>query len=144
MSTTTSNVSAARASGQRVPTLSALADLAFQHPRRMALLALLTFLLAGALGGPAAGLFKAQDAFQDPHSDSARAEKLLKRVTGREASAGVLVLVAARPGSAAVSSAASAISRAPDVATVSAPLPGQASPFVSAASQRSCRWRPAG
>jgi RND superfamily putative drug exporter len=132
MSTTTSNVSAARASGQRVPTLSALADLAFQHPRRMALLALLTFLLAGALGGPAAGLFKAQDAFQDPHSDSARAEKLLKRVTGREASAGVLVLVAARPGSAAVSSAASAISRAPDVATVSAPLPGQASPFVSA------------
>jgi RND superfamily putative drug exporter len=132
MSTTTSNVSAARASGRRVPTLSALADLAFKHPRRMALLALLTFLLAGAFGGPAAGLFKAQDAFQDPHSDSARAERLLKRVTGREASAGVLVLVAARPGSPAVSSAASAISRATDVATVSAPMPGQASPFVSA------------
>ena len=99
MSTTTSNVSAARASGQRVPTLSALADLAFQHPRRMALLALLTFLLAGALGGPAAGLFKAQDAFQDPHSDSARAEKLLKRVILSSKSASERCLEERKPDS---------------------------------------------
>ena len=63
---------------------SSLASVAYRHPRRMALGALLAFGLAGAFGGPAAGLFKAQNAFQDPRSDSARAEALVKRLTGRE------------------------------------------------------------
>jgi uncharacterized membrane protein YdfJ with MMPL/SSD domain len=111
--------------------LSSLAGVAYRHPRRMALGALLAFALAGAFGGPAAGLFKAQNAFQDPHSDSARAERLLKRLTGREISAGVLVLVAAPAGSAAVASVASAVTREPDVATVSAPKAGRTSPLVS-------------
>ena len=111
--------------------LSSLASVAYRHPRRMALGALLAFGLAGAFGGPAAGLFKAQNAFQDPRSDSARAEALVKRLTGREISAGVLVLVAAPPGSGAVSAVASAVSRECDVATVSAPRSGRPSPLVS-------------
>ena len=111
--------------------LSSLASVAYRHPRRMALGALLAFGLAGAFGGPAAGLFKAQNAFQDPRSDSARAEALVKRLTGREISAGVLVLVAAPPGSGAVSAVASAVSRERDVATVSAPRAGRPSPLVS-------------
>jgi uncharacterized membrane protein YdfJ with MMPL/SSD domain len=97
----------------------------------MALTTLLVFVVAGVFGGPAAGLFKAQNAFQDPHSDSARAEQSLKRLTGAEISPGVLVLVAAPPGSPAVSSVASAISRQPDVAAVAAPTAGRPSPLVS-------------
>ncbi|MGZ6724418.1 MAG: MMPL family transporter [Solirubrobacteraceae bacterium] len=96
----------------------------------MALITLLVLVVAGVFGGPAAGLFKAQNAFEDPHSDSARAEQLLKRLTGAEISPGVLVLVAAPPGSPAVSSVARAVSRQPDVAAVAAPT-GRRSPLVS-------------
>jgi RND superfamily putative drug exporter len=111
--------------------LSSLADLAYRHPRRMAVGSLLVFVVAGVLGGPAAGLFKAQNAFADPHSASARAEALLQRLTGREISPGVLVLVAAPPGSAAVASVSRAVARQPDVAAVAAPPPGRPSPLVS-------------
>ncbi len=89
------------------------------------------FVVAGVFGGPAAGLFKAQNAFQDPHSSSARAEALLKRLTGREIAPGVLVLVAAPPGSAAVVSVASAVARQPDVASVAVPTADGRSPLVS-------------
>jgi uncharacterized membrane protein YdfJ with MMPL/SSD domain len=111
--------------------LSSLADVVWRHPRRMALGALAVFVLAGAFGGPAAGLFKAQNSFQDPHSDSARAERSLKRLTGHEIEPGVLVLVAAAPGSRAVTSVAAAIARQPDVASVEAPTPSARSPLVS-------------
>jgi uncharacterized membrane protein YdfJ with MMPL/SSD domain len=111
--------------------LSSLADVAYRHPRQMAGAALVVFVVAGVFGGPAAGLFKAQNAFQDPKSDSARAEQVLKRLTGREISPGVLVLVAAPPGSAPVSSVVAAVSRQPDVASVAAPAAGRRSPLVS-------------
>jgi uncharacterized membrane protein YdfJ with MMPL/SSD domain len=111
--------------------LSSLADLASGNPRRMALTSLAVFVVAGVLGGPAAGLFKAQNAFQDPRSASARAERLLKRLTGAETSPGVLVIVAAPPGSPAVAAVASAISRQPDVATVASPTAVRSSPLVS-------------
>ncbi len=111
--------------------LSSIANLASRHPRRMALAALLVFVLVGVFGAPAAGLFKAQNAFADPHSASARAEALLKRLTGQETSPGVLVVVAAPPGSPAVSSAARAIAHQPDVATVASPAAGRPSPLVS-------------
>jgi RND superfamily putative drug exporter len=97
----------------------------------MALGALLVFAVTGVIGGPAAGMFKAQNAFEDPHSDSARAERLMERLTGRESAPGVLALVADPPGSAAVVSVARTVARQPDVAAVSAPAPGQASPLVS-------------
>ena len=110
--------------------LKALADLASRHPRRMALTSLVVFVVAGVFGGPAAGLFQARNAFADPHSASARAEALLQRLTGRESAPGVLVLVSAPPGSAAVSSVARALARQPDVATVLAPA-RRPSPLVS-------------
>jgi RND superfamily putative drug exporter len=97
----------------------------------MTLGALAVFIVAGVFGGPAAGLFKAENAFQDPHSDSARAEQSLKRLTGREIAPGVLVVVAAAPRSRAVSSVAGAIARQPDVASVRAPTPGAPSPLVA-------------
>jgi hypothetical protein len=111
--------------------LTSLAGLAYRHPRRMALCGLLVFVVAGVFGAPAAGLFKAQNAFEDPHSDSARAEQLLKRLTGREVSPGVLALVAAPPESPAVASVAAAIARQPDVAAVAAPAAGRTSPLIS-------------
>jgi len=111
--------------------LSSLGRLAYRHPRRMAVASLLVFVLAGVFGGPAAGLFKAQNAFANPHSASARAEALLERLTGREIAPGVLVLVSAPPGSAAVSSVATAVARQPDVAVVTAPPAGRRSPLVS-------------
>ncbi len=111
--------------------LGSLASTVTRHPRRMALTALLVFVVAGVFGGPAAGLFKAQNPFQDPNSESARAERLLKRVTGREIAPGVLVVVAAPPGSPAVSSVASTIARQPDVAAVATPSAGTPSPLVS-------------
>jgi len=111
--------------------LSSLADLAYRHPRRMATGALLVFVVAGVFGGPAAALFKAQNAFANPQSSSARAEALLARLTGRETSPGVLVLVSAPPGSPAVASVTRAVARQADVATVAAPPVGRPSPLVS-------------
>jgi len=111
--------------------LNSLATLAYRYPRRMALTALLVFVFVGVFGGPAAGLFNAQNPFQDPHSDSARAQRLLTRLTGREISPGVLALVSAPHGSPAVAAVASSIARQPDVATVAAPTAARPSPLVS-------------
>jgi uncharacterized membrane protein YdfJ with MMPL/SSD domain len=111
--------------------LTRLAELAVRHPRRMALGALLVFVLAGVIGGPAAGAFKASNPFADPHSDSARAEQTLKRLTGAEIAPGVLALVSAPPGSPAVSSVARTIAAQPDVASVTVPPAGLPSPLAS-------------
>ena len=46
--------------------LGALANLAIRHPRRMALLALAAFVVAGVFGGTAIGLLNARNAFSDP------------------------------------------------------------------------------
>ena len=71
---------------------SSLASLSVRHPRRLALVALVLFIVAGVLGGPTAGLLKARNSFQDPGSQSARAQRALERATGAEPSAGVLAL----------------------------------------------------
>ncbi|HMK96273.1 MAG TPA: hypothetical protein VK425_01940, partial [Acidimicrobiales bacterium] len=111
--------------------LEALSQMASRHPKRIGLLALLVFVLAGAFGAPAAGMLNARNPFQDPGSQSARAEQLVQRLTGKEVSPGVLAVVAAPPGSGAVSSVAKAISAVPGVAGVTAPVAGQPSPMVS-------------
>src|SRR5947209_6907913 len=98
--------------------LTRLADLAIARPRRLALLSLLAFVVAFAVGGPAANMFVAKDPFADPSSQSARAEHTVKRLTGEESSPGVLAVVAAAPGSPAVTEVASTIARQPDVARV--------------------------
>ena len=105
--------------------LGALASLAARHPRRMVLVAAAVFVLAGVFGVTAIGLLNARNPFSDPSSASTRAESLIERATGQEASPGVLALVSAPPGSPAVTSAAQAIARVPGVAAVTAPgVPG--------------------
>ncbi len=112
--------------------LTRLADLALRHPRRMALGALVLFVVVAVIGGPAAGAFKASNPFADPQSDSARAETTLKRITGAEIAPGVFALVNAPPGSPAVSSVARTIAAQPDVAGLAAvPRAGVPSPVVS-------------
>ena len=101
--------------------LGALANLAIRHPRRMVLLALVIFAVAGVFGSTAIGLLNARNPFSDPSSASARAEALIERATGEESSPGVMALVSAPPGSAAVTSAARAIAGVPGVAAVTAP-----------------------
>ncbi len=112
--------------------LGALANLAIRHPRRMALLALAAFVVAGVFGGTAIGLLNARNAFSDPSSASARAEAAIQRATGEQTSPGVLALVSAPPGSPAVTSAAHAIAHVPGVAVVTAPAPGHQVGLVSA------------
>ncbi len=117
--------------------LVALANLAIRHPRRMALLALAAFVVAGVFGGTAIGLLNARNAFSDPSSASARAEAAVQRATGEETSPGVLALVSAPPGSPAVSSTAHAIAHVPGVALVTAPAPGHQAGLVSAGGRSS-------
>jgi uncharacterized membrane protein YdfJ with MMPL/SSD domain len=100
---------------------SSLASLSVRHPRRAAVVALILFVVGAVFGGPAAGLLKARNGFQDPGSESARAQRAIERAGGAEPSAGVLALVSAPPSSSAVASVARAIAAVPGVATVSAP-----------------------
>ncbi len=101
--------------------LSGIARLATAHPRRMALTALFVVIVAGVLGGPVAGMLKAQNAFRDPNSQSARAEVAVEKATGAEPNPGVIAIVAAPPGSPAVASAAQAIGGVPGVVSVKSP-----------------------
>lgn len=100
-----------------------------RHPRRIALLAALFLVLAGALGGPAAGLLKAQNSFEDPSSQSALARKQVERATGVEPTAGVIALVRGVPGGPGVASAAATLRADPGVARVTLGTSG--SPFVA-------------
>ena len=111
--------------------LRALANLAIRHPRRMLLLALVVFAVAGVFGATAIGLLNARDPFSAPSSASARAEAAIQHATGQEAGPGVLALVSAPPGSVAVTSAAHTIATVPGVAAVTAPVPGHDAGLVS-------------
>ena len=112
--------------------LSRLADLGIRRPRTVAVLAAVAFLLAGALGGPAAGILDRDRAFEDPGASSSDARIALERATGQAAEPGVLVLVDAAPGSAAVGSAVRTLDADRAVARVVAPPPGtNGSPLVS-------------
>src|SRR5450755_867917 len=111
--------------------LRALANLAIRHPRRMLLLALVVFAVAGVFGATAIGLLNARNPFSAPSSASARAEAAIQQATGQEAGPGVLALVSAPPGSAVVTSAARTIAHVPGVATVTVPVPGHDAGLVS-------------
>ena len=58
---------------------SSLASLSVRHPRRVAAVAVILFVAGGVFGGPAAGLLNARNAFQDPGSDAAIAERSIER-----------------------------------------------------------------
>jgi RND superfamily putative drug exporter len=112
--------------------LRALANVAIRHPRRMLLLALVVFAVAGVFGATAIGLLNARNAFSAPSSASARAEAAIQHATGDEASPGVLALISAPPGSAAVTSVAHLIATVPGVAAVTSPGRGDDAGLVSA------------
>ncbi|MGA2927243.1 MAG: MMPL family transporter [Solirubrobacteraceae bacterium] len=110
---------------------SSLANLALRHPRRVGVIALIFLVVAGVLGGPAAGLLNARNSFQDSSSQSARAESLIQKTTGNESTPGVLALVKAPPSSPAVASVARTIAAVPGVASVMTPAESDGAGLVS-------------
>ncbi len=82
--------------------LSRIARIATAHPRRMAG-AVAVVLVAGLVfGASATNSLDAHNDFSDPSSQSTHAREAIERATGADPTAGVLVLVAARAGSAGV------------------------------------------
>lgn len=71
-----------------------LSDRIGRHPKRSLLLVLLFALVAGVLGGPVAGALKDDGGFTPTSSGSARAVERVEAATGRQADAGVVLLVA--------------------------------------------------
>jgi len=104
--------------------LTRYAATSVRHPRRIALLAVIFFLVAGVIGGPAAGLLKARNGFEDPSSQAAAARKQIERATGVEPTAGVIALVHGAPAGPAVASAAATLRADSGVARVVAGAPG--------------------
>jgi len=104
--------------------LTRYAATSVRHPRRIALLAVIFFLVAGVIGGPAARLLKARNGFEDPSSQAAAARKQIERATGVEPTAGVIALVHGAPGGPGVASAAAALRADSGVARVVAGAPG--------------------
>ncbi len=123
--------------------LTRYAAVSVRHPRRIALLAVLFFLVAGVFGGPAAGLLKARNGFEDPSSQAAAARKQIERATGIEPTAGVIALVQGARASVGAASAAATMRTDPAVArvVVSAPDPSRPAldghPAIVAATLRS-------
>ncbi|MDQ6805474.1 MAG: MMPL family transporter [Actinomycetota bacterium] len=111
--------------------LRRLADLACSRPRRVAGLGLVLFIVVGVLGGPAPGAFNAPNAFNDPGSESTRAEQGIERATGGAASADVIALVNTPRSSGEVTRVAGLLRADPGIADVAAPPPVGPSPAVS-------------
>ncbi|GAC1520672.1 MAG: MMPL family transporter [Thermoleophilaceae bacterium] len=109
--------------------LTRYAAISIRHPRRIVALALLYFAVAGVLGGPAAGLLRARNGFEDPASQAALARKHVEQATGVEPTAGVIALVRGGPASAAASSAAAMLRADFGIARVDRGAPG--SPLVA-------------
>ncbi|AXT86115.1 hypothetical protein C6I20_13575 [Aeromicrobium sp. A1-2] len=73
---------------------TALSRLANTHPRRVLGATVLFFVVAGALGGPVAGLLNNDnDSFSDTGATSARAITQIEQASGQDASPSVIVLV---------------------------------------------------
>ncbi|MFZ0666583.1 MAG: MMPL family transporter, partial [Acidimicrobiales bacterium] len=111
--------------------LSALARLATRRPKRVVVFAIIAFGVCGVLGGPAAGLLSAKNPFNNPSSESSRAEALIQKATGQETSPGVLAYVPAPPSSSEVAHVASLLAHVPGVAKALTPPVGVHSPLVS-------------
>ena len=104
---------------------SSLANLALRSPRRVAALSVVSFIFAGVIGGPAAGMLNARSSFAAPSSQSSLQMRTIERATGEEPSPGMLALVKAPPSSPVVTSLAHAIAGVNGVARVATPPPGR-------------------
>ncbi|MET0952010.1 MAG: MMPL family transporter [Aeromicrobium sp.] len=73
---------------------TAIARLASTHPRRILGATVLFFVVAGALGGPVAGLLNSDnDSFSDTGASSARAITQIEEASGQDAAPSIVVLV---------------------------------------------------
>jgi uncharacterized membrane protein YdfJ with MMPL/SSD domain len=116
--------------------LDSLARLMFRRRRRVLVGAVLFVVLAGAVGGPIAGLLDSDDDFDPPSAEAVQAREAIADATGASAAPDVIALV--RLGAPADSSAAQAklrdVARAaagPEVARVDAYRPGGPEELVS-------------
>lgn len=111
--------------------LARLAQFGTSHPRRVALLAALLFVVAGVFGGPATQALQSERAFDDPSAASTAARVAIESATGGSAEPGVLALVDGAPDSPAVASTVATLKRDPAVAVVVAPKPGDRSGLIA-------------
>jgi uncharacterized membrane protein YdfJ with MMPL/SSD domain len=73
---------------------AALGRLANNHPRRVLGVTVLFFVIAGALGGPVAGLLNSDnDSFSDTGATSARAIEQIERAAGQDAAPSLIALI---------------------------------------------------
>src|SRR5918999_3992489 len=94
--------------------LSTLARLIHRRRRRFLVGAFLLVIVAGAIGGPVAGLLDSDDDFDPPSAEAVKAREAIADVTGASANPDVVALV--RLGAPADSRAAQ--DRLQEVATV--------------------------
>ncbi len=100
--------------------MTRLARLATTRPRRVALLAVLYLVVAGAVGGPVAGLLSSgNEDFFDPGSESVAAREAAERETGVHPGSGIVVLVRAP---ASVEAVAQDLRAVPGVAGTGRPI----------------------
>src|SRR5215208_5768099 len=93
------------------------------HPRRTLIAVLLFVVLAGAFGGPVAGALESSGGFVAPGADSEVAVERIQAATGRDADAG-LVLLVARPTRERVATVERELARIPGVAATDVAGPG--------------------
>ncbi|MCW2769517.1 MAG: hypothetical protein JWR27_950 [Aeromicrobium sp.] len=109
---------------------TAIARLASTHPRHILGVTVLFFVVAGALGGPVAGLLNSDnDSFSDTGASSARAIAQIEEASGQDAAPSVVVLVATGD-TAAIAEATGILQDDPAVAQVVGG-PGAGERFVS-------------
>jgi uncharacterized membrane protein YdfJ with MMPL/SSD domain len=122
--------------------LASLARLMFRRRRRVLVGAVLLVVIAGAVGGPVAGLLDSDDDFDPPGAEAVQARESIARATGASAAPDIVALV--RLGAPADSAAAQAklrdVERAaagPEVARVDGYEPGGPRELVSKDGQSS-------
>jgi uncharacterized membrane protein YdfJ with MMPL/SSD domain len=116
--------------------LDSLARLVFRRRRRFLIGAVLLVFVAGAVGGPVAGLLDSDDDFDPPSAEAVQAREAIADATGASASPDIVALV--RLGAPADSSAGqsklrdvAAAAEGPEVARVEAYRPGGPRELVS-------------
>src|SRR5687768_944902 len=116
--------------------LSRLARLLYRRRRRFLIGAILLVFVAGAVGGPVAGLLDSDDDFDPPSAEAVQAREAIADATGASASPDIVALV--RLGAPADSSGGqsklrdvAAAAEGPEVARVEAYRPGGPRELVS-------------
>jgi uncharacterized membrane protein YdfJ with MMPL/SSD domain len=116
--------------------LNSLARLVFRRRRRVLIGAVLLVFVAGAIGGPVAGLLDSDDDFDPPSAEAVKAREAIAGATGASATPDVIALVrlgapAGSPAGQEKLQAVAASAAGPEVARVDAYEPGGPRELVS-------------